>query len=168
MLARHAAALMRRAADAVAAPIPPAEAMELWNDLERWPSFVDGFSRVVEVSGEWPTAGSTLVWQSTPGGRGRVEERVEAYEAAPPGPDIAMQSNPGRIVTHVSDESLTGRQTVTFSPSPDGVRVELALEYELAAGGVLQPVTDLLFIRRALRDSLRRTLARFATEAEPR
>jgi uncharacterized membrane protein len=168
MLARHAAALMRRAADAVAAPIPPAEAMELWNDLERWPSFVDGFSRVVEVSGEWPTAGSTLVWQSTPGGRGRVEERVEAYEAPPPGPDIAMQSNPGRIVTHVSDESLTGRQTVTFSPSPDGVRVELALEYELAAGGVLQPVTDLLFSRRALRDSLRRTLARFATEAEPR
>jgi uncharacterized membrane protein len=159
---------MRRAADAVAAPIPPAEAMELWSDLERWPSFVDGFSRVVEVSGEWPTAGATLVWQSTPGGRGRVEERVEAYEAPPPGPDVAMQSNPGRIVTHVSDESLTGRQTVTFSPSPDGVRVELALEYELAAGGVLQPVTDLLFIRRALRDSLRRTLARFAVEAEPR
>lgn len=159
---------MRRAADATTVPIPPAEALELWADLDRWPSFVDGLSRVVEVTEDWPEAGAELVWESTRGGRGRVAERVEAYEAPPPGPDVAMQSNPGRLVTRVSEEALTGEQTVTFSPEPEGARVDLALDYELTRSGLLQPVTDLLFIRRALRDSLRRTLGRFAAESERR
>ena len=141
---------------------PPDQALELWVDLGRWPSFVDGFASVVEVSPDWPEAGAGLVWRSTAGGRGRVSERVEAYEAPPPAPDAAMQSSPGRLVTRVEEEALTGVQTVTFAPAPEGARIDLALDYELTRGGVLQPVTDLLFIRRALRDSLRRTLRRFA------
>jgi hypothetical protein len=40
------------------------------------------------------------------------------------------------------------------------------LEYELTRYGPLSGVADALFIRRALRDSLRRTLFRFGLEAE--
>ena len=157
---------MGQTGDSVLVGLPPAEAMELWTDLDRWPAFIDGFGRRLEASPEWPERGAGLVLESTPGGRGRVSERVEAYEAPPPGPEVAMQSHPGRLVTRVGDESLTGEQTVSFEPAPEGTRVKLTLEYELAGGGVLQPITDFLFIRRALRDSLMRTLGGFAAEAD--
>ena len=52
------------------------EAEALWYDTSRWPTFVDGFAHVVKKEGDWPAAPSTLVWQSTPAGRGRVLERV--------------------------------------------------------------------------------------------
>ena len=42
----------------------------------------------------------------------------------------------------------------------------MSLEYELTRYGPLGGVADALFIRRALRDSLRRTLYRFTIEAE--
>ena len=63
------------------------------------------------------------------------------------------------------EERLTGTQTVRFAPTEDGSRVELILDYSLTRGGPFSGITDLLFIRRAERDSLRRTLRRFATEA---
>ena len=44
--------------------------------------------------------------------------------------------------------------------------MELTLEYELARGGPFRGLADALFIRRALRDALRRTVRRFAVEAE--
>ena len=50
--------------------------------------------------------------------------------------------------------------------SEGGARVELSLEYTLTRYGPLGAVADAIFIRRALRDSLRRTLTRFAVEAE--
>ena len=51
-------------------------------------------------------------------------------------------------------------------PSGDGSEIELTLEYQLAKYGPLAGVADAIFIRRALRDALRRTLVRFAIEAE--
>jgi hypothetical protein len=42
--------------------------------------------------------------------------------------------------------------------------VALELEYELKGANVFTPLTDALFIRRALRESLRRSLSRFAYE----
>jgi hypothetical protein len=64
----------------------------------------------------------------------------------------------------VEDERLRGTQQVTFEPLSDGVAVTLSLDYQLKSGGPLAPLTDLFFIRRALRDSLKRTLLRFARE----
>ncbi len=143
---------------------PPAEALELWTDPARWPSFVDQLARVVEVGPGWPTQGSAITWESTPDGRGRVSEQVEDYAAPPPGPDVAPQSRAGRLATRVRDKSLTGFQTATFAPVPEGTRILLELDYELTGGGPLRRLTDFLFIRRAVRDSLERTLARFAAE----
>ena len=60
---------------------------------------------------------------------------------------------------------------MSFAPigSPDsgpGVRMTLQLEYVLLDAGPLGAVTDLLFIRRAQADALRRTLYRFGRELE--
>jgi uncharacterized membrane protein len=92
------------------------------------------------------------VWESTPDGRGRVTETVVEHEA-------------DRFSTRVFEEALMGTQTLRVAPAPDGSEVELTLDYELAKWGPLAGVADALFIRRALRDSLRRTLYRFAVEA---
>ena len=145
---------MGRAREIALVPLEPEEAMALWTEVRRWPSFVEGFARVLELDAEWPSTGSTVVWESVPGGRGRVTERVLAHE-------------PGReFETQVFDEELAGTQAVSFRPGDDeGTAVEVELRYELARGGPLRAVTDFLFIRRALTDSLRRTLRRYSVEA---
>jgi Polyketide cyclase / dehydrase and lipid transport len=125
------------------------EAEELWYDPHRWAAWIDGFGHVAKLDGEWPQVGSRLLWDSRPKGRGRVAERVVAYE-----PRAGQR-------LEVEDERLTGAQSVEFEAEGDGVRVSLTLEYTLKERN---PVIDFLFIRRALRDSMRRTLTRFAHE----
>jgi Polyketide cyclase / dehydrase and lipid transport len=134
-------------------PIGPAEALRLWGDVERWPSFVEGFARRLELSPEWPAKGARVVWESSPEGRGRVTETVLEHET-------------DRFSTQVFEEALMGTQTVRVAPAPDGSEIELTLDYELAKYGPLAGVADVIFIRRALRDALRRTLFRFAIEAQ--
>lgn len=143
--------MSRVAANAVV-PGRAADAEELWYDPHRWAAWIDGFGHVVKLEGDWPQAGSRLVWDSPPKGRGRVQERVTAY---------APRS--GQTL-EVEDERLRGTQTVTFEPAADEVRVTLALDYQLKERTFLTPLLDLLFIRRELGDSLRRTLARFGHE----
>ena len=129
-----------------------ADAEALWYDLGRWSAFVDGFGHVDSVQGEWPEVGSRIVWKSRPGGRGRVAERVVRYE-----PRVGQ-------TTRVEDPDITGTQTVTFTPADDGCEIAVELEYELRQRGFGGGVTDLIFVRKAFKDSLRRTLRRFATE----
>jgi hypothetical protein len=133
--------------------LTPEAALTLWKDTERWSTFVEGFAHVIERSGDWPAEGSRVVWESTPEGRGRVTEKV-------------VDSTPGRFATQVFEEALTGTQKLSASEDAQGARLELALEYELSKYGPLSTVADALFIRRALRDALQRTLRRFAVEAE--
>jgi hypothetical protein len=140
-----------RAAIEVSGSVEDAEA--LWYDLQRWPSFVDGFAAVVRAEG-WPDAGGTLVWDSTPAGRGRVVEHVTAR--------VAGEGQ----TAEVEDPRVTGTQTVAFTPLEDGVGVTLSLDYKLKQGGPFRALADLFFIGRAMRDSLRRTLVRFARELE--
>jgi hypothetical protein len=133
--------------------LTPEAALSLWTDTARWPSFVEGFAHVLERSGHWPSEGSRLVWESTPEGRGRVTEKV-------------IEHGPGRFATQVFEEALSGTQKLRASEDADGTTLELALEYELSKYGPLKAVADAIFIRRALRDALERTLRRFAVEAE--
>ena len=144
---------MRSASAEVEVPLTPEAALRLWTDVARWPSFVEGFARVVELDPEWPAQGSRAIWESVPAGRGRVTEKV-------------ADGAPGRFATMVFEDRLAGRQTFRAIESEGGARVELALDYTLTKYGPLGAVADVIFIRRALRDSLRRTIARFAVEAE--
>lgn len=134
--------------------LQPDAAAALWRDPARWSAFVEGFQRIEELGGEWPEPGARVVWNSGPGGRGRVTEKV-------------AENGPTRFATKVYEDRLYGTQSAEFVPDADGgAQVRLSLEYELAGENPLNAVTDLLFIRRALRDALRRTLRRFAIEAE--
>jgi polyketide cyclase/dehydrase/lipid transport protein len=133
--------------------LAPEGALALWTNVDRWATFVEGFARAEERSPDWPAEGSKLVWQSTAGGRGRVTEKV-------------LENSPRHFTTQVYEDAFQGRQTLTLSEDADGTRAELSLDYELTRGGPLRVLADVLFIRRALRDALRRTLRRFAVEAE--
>jgi hypothetical protein len=145
---------MRSAQARAGVALDPAGTVRLWTDLRRWPSFVEGFGHPLEVAPGWPAEGAKLVWESTPGGRGRVTERV-------------VESADARFATQVFEKALAGTQTLTALADPEGgSQVELRLDYELAHPGPLRTLADALFIRRALRDALRRTLRRFAVEAD--
>jgi hypothetical protein len=134
----------------VLVPGTVADAEALWYDRHRWPSWIDDFGRVEKLEGDWPGAGSRLLWESRPRGRGVVNEHVTAHE-------------PGRGQTRdIEDEKLEATQTVFFEPAGDGVRVTLALDYQLKRS--FTPLLVRVFTRRAQRASLRRTLARFARE----
>ncbi len=144
---------MRTAKAQTLVALEPQEARDLWTDPRRWASFVEGFARVREVSGDWPAEGAKLVWESIPAGRGRVTERV-------------VDAGERSFATEVFDDSLHGTQRTQFEPEGDATRVVVELDYELSKYGPLRAVADVIFIRRALRDSLRRTVARFGVEAE--
>jgi hypothetical protein len=133
--------------------LTPPEALALWADVERWPSFVEGFARRLELSPDWPARGARVVWESKPGGRGRVTETV-------------TENEPDRFSTQVFEDALIGTQTLRAVPATGGAEIQLTLDYQLAKYGPLAGVADAIFIRRALRDALRRTLFRFGIEAE--
>ncbi len=145
---------MGRARVALDLAHPPAEVWAMWSDLGRWPSIVDGFARVDKLEGTWPQDGARLLWRSHPGGRGLVVERVVASLA------------PARLQTELEDEKLRGTQALELAPLADGTEAALALDYELKEPPPLAFVVDPLFIRRALGDSLRRTLARLGRELD--
>jgi hypothetical protein len=145
---------LRTAEARIAVKLDPDDAFALWADPVRWPAFVEGFGRLASVDRGWPGPGAKAVWDSIAGGRGRVTEQVTERDGA-------------RLSTQVFEDALAGTQTFAAVPGPDGGSVvQLRLDYDLARGGPLNGVADWLFIRRALRDALRRTLQRFAVEAE--
>ena len=135
-------------------PGPVHQAENCWYDTGRWPVWVDQLARVVEVDGDWPEVGATVIWESGPAGRGRVRERVAAYQP------LSSQT------VEVEDDSITGRQRVTFTPEENGVSVELVLDYSIKKRSPVTWLVDLLFIRRLMAGSLRTTLGRFGTELE--
>jgi hypothetical protein len=128
------------------------EVARLWFDLGRWSSFVDGFGALARNEGDWPHAGTRIVWDSLRNGRGRVVEHVLEYEPQ------ATQ------LVRVEDPALTGTQRVRFHAVDGGCEIALELAYELKRPGFGGVLTDLLFMRRAFGDALRRTLRRFAVE----
>jgi Polyketide cyclase / dehydrase and lipid transport len=144
---------VRRASAVTVVPLPPDDALRLWTDVDRWSSFIEGFARRVSLAGKWPEEGARIVWESNPEGRGRVTETVTANE-------------PDRFSTQVFEERLIGTQTFQVAQADGGSEVALSLDYELTGPGPLRALADAIFIRRALRDALRRTLFRFEIEAE--
>ena len=144
---------MAEVSAAATVPIGPEAATAMWRDPRRWAAFVEGFQRVEDQTPGWPEEGSRVVWVSGPGGRGRVTEKVKS-------------AAPTAFGTLVYEDRLVGTQTFRAAEDGEGSRVEVRLEYELTSRSPLRGLTDLLFIRRALRDALGRTLRRFAVEAE--
>jgi Polyketide cyclase / dehydrase and lipid transport len=128
------------------------EAETCWYDTSAWPSWVDGLDHVEGTTGDWPRAGSSVTWRSGPAGRGRVIERVSGHEP------LAGQT------VEVQDDAISATQSLTFTPVDEGVEIRLSLEYAIKQRNPFTPLVDLLFIRRAMETSLRRTLSSFGAE----
>ncbi len=126
----------------------------LWYDRERWPLFIDGFGSIISAAGEPPLAGSSVLWHSTPAGRGEVRETVIDYR-----PGVGQE-------LEVEDRAINGRQRVGFAAEAGQVSVQLELDYRLKGSSPLRAITDWLFIRRAQSESLQRTLTAFRLELE--
>ena len=139
----------------VAGTVGAAEA--LWYDVDRWPAWVDGFGSLVERRDPWPRTGGEVAWRSGPYGRGSVTERASWFGAGE-----------GQTVDF-EDDRMTGRQSVAFTPaeSGGGTSVTLSFDYAIKQARPGMFIVDLLFIRRAVGDSLRRTLEAFAAELAP-
>jgi hypothetical protein len=140
---------MPRVKAAIELPGRVYDAETCWYDLNRWPGWVDGLARVLEVRGDWPALGSEVVWESYPAGRGTVRERVSTYE-----PRSGQTSE-------IEDDSISGIQRVSFEPLAEGLQLELALEYRLKRRSAVSGLVDILFIRRLMGASLGRTLTGF-------
>jgi hypothetical protein len=125
------------------------EVEQLWYDKTRWPSWIDGFGKIVSLSDEWPQTGARLLWDAPPNTRGRVNERVTHYE-----PRLGH-------TLQWEDAAFTGVRRVTFEPGM--TETKITLEVEPTPKGRLPPARLWLF-RRRLGDSLRRTLQRFSYE----
>jgi len=143
---------MARVVVALSFPGTVHEAESCWYDTAHWPAWVDGLERVLDVAGGWPEPGGSVRWESGPAGRGRVSERVAAYEPLS-----------GQTV-EVEDDAIRGHQHVAFTPAGDSVEVALSLEYEIKRRSIVTPLIDVLFIRRAMERSLRATLTRFGAQ----
>lgn len=143
-----------RARAQIVVPGRISEVEALWFDTSRWPTFIDGFHHVSSVDEGWPAEG-TIVWDSTPDGRGRVVETVESHE-----PRVGHTA-------HVEDPKLSGTQSISFAAlDGDRARVTLELAYKLKDRplGPLTAVVDAVFIRPRQREALARTLVRLARE----
>jgi hypothetical protein len=136
-----------RAVQRFSASVPEAE--RCWYDTSGWARWVDGLDHVVQTAAPWPHAGGSVIWESGPAGRGRVTETVLAYAPAD-----------GQSL-EVSDDAVTGQQTVAFAAVPDGVQVTLQLSYRFNRRSPITPIVDVLFVRRQMTQSLTRTLDRF-------
>jgi Polyketide cyclase / dehydrase and lipid transport len=143
-----------RVAQTFPGTVPAAE--RRWYDTAGWASWMDGLARVLSTSPDWPAAGAVVVWESGPAGRGRVRERVVSYEPLS-----------GQTV-EVHDDSIDGRQSVSFQAVEEGVRVELELDYRIRRRSIVTPLVDRLFVRRPMASSLQTTLARFGARLATR
>ena len=145
---------MGRVRQTVDVPAPAGAAEALWLDTDRWASFVDGFGHLARRSEDWPAMGASVMWDSPPGGRGRVLETVTLRD-----PGLA-------VTTTFEDERVKGEQRAAFAPlAQGGTRVAVEVEYEVKPGNGVPKIVDVLFVRRAMGDALRRTLTRYRAEA---
>ena len=144
---------MARLSESVLVSSSLKETWDFYFDPGRWATWVDGFHAIEESAG-YPEEGGTLVWRSTPAGRGTVRERVLAHSP--------------RTLHRIAfeDPQSAGELESRFAVEGDGTRVTLALEYRIAGGGPLSRLTERLFVRGQVRRSLQRTLLRLKHEAE--
>jgi len=140
-----------------------AEAWDFYFEPQAWPSWVDQFSSVLSIGGDYPAVGSELRWRSVTAGRGEVSEEVLEHEPR------------SRHRISFSDPESEGEMATTFeigagaaAGTPQRTKVGLELSYGLVSGGVFAKVADFLFVRSQMKRSLGRTLQRFKVEVEDR
>ena len=128
------------------------EVEQLWDDPTRWASWIDGFGHVVRLDDDWPQEGARRIWDSPPGGRGRVMETATALPRAARSATLAVE-----------DERVRGVQRVRFESDGDATRGSRST-FDLEPEGARSPPARRWWLRRQFREALRRSLRRFSYE----
>jgi len=146
---------MSRVSESVLIQASLAEVWDFYFEPRGWPAWVDGFASV-ETSDGYPEPGGSLRWRSIPAGRGGVTEHVLEHE-------------PRRLHrVAFRDSEAAGELRSSFAIEGETARVTQELDYRLRRRNPLARLTDRLFIRSQMRDSVRRSLARLKVEIESR
>jgi uncharacterized protein YndB with AHSA1/START domain len=122
---------------------PPEVAFALWTDLDRMSEWIEGITRVTDVSGPPDQAGSTFtVWF----GRMASPTRVLAAE------------RPRRIRSRFGNRMLRGEMEATFEPAAGGT----ALTQRFRTEGLIPAISARVFATGSWRGSFKGELATFA------
>jgi len=144
---------MSRVSESILVAASLAEVWESYFEPRRWPAWVDGFQRVTASDG-YPQTGGSLRWSSIPAGRGEVTEHVLEHE-------------PRRLHrVAFRDPASAGELRASFAIEGQGTVVTQEIDYRLRRRGPFAWLTDRLFIRSQMRQSLRRSLAGLKLEVE--
>ena len=119
----------------------------LWTDLDRWPEWIEGLTKITDVSGPLDQAGTSYVtWF------GGMSGRHEVLEA----------ERPRRIRTRLGSRLLRGVTEATFEPEDGGTRISQTFETE----GLLPAIAARIFSIGSYRGSFRGELDTFKRIAE--
>jgi hypothetical protein len=130
-----------------------AETWDHYFDARTWAAWVDGYGSTIE-SQDYPEPGGTLLWRSTPAGRGEVLERVLGHEPR------------RRHLIEFSDPAMEGELETRFEIEGDGTRVNQRLDYRLLGRGPIARLGGVLFVRGQVRQSVERSLEAFRRTVE--
>ena len=129
----------------IAAPVE--RVFDLWTNPDRWHEWIDGVSRVTDVTGPPGRAGTRYtVWF---GGMRSPSEILEA-------------ERPHRLRTRFGNRLLRGESRVTFEPTATGTR----LTQEFKTEGLIPAIAARVFALGAYRGSFRGELETFGRIAE--
>ena len=144
---------MATVASEVEIAAPAAVVWDFYFEPGGWPSWVDQFGAVASSDG-YPETGGTLRWRSGRAGRGEVTERV-------------LEHQPRRLHrVAFEDPAAEGELATAFEVTESGTRVGQRMTYRLRRAGILVRITDALFVRSQMRDSLARSLVALRAELE--
>ena len=120
---------------------------DLWTDLDRMKEWVQGVTKVTDVTGPMTQAGTRYItWF------GRVQSPSEVLEVEPP----------RRIRTRFGSWVLRGENRATFTPEGDGTRID----EEIETIGWFSEITSRLFALGSYKGSYQGELNDFARLAE--
>lgn len=146
---------MGRASESVLVEAPASAVWDLYFDRTRWRGWVDGFGDVSRWDDRYPETGARIQWDSKPGGRGRVLEEVLIHDPR----------SLHRI--RFEDQTALGFLETEFEPQGQAAcRVTATVEYAVKDAGPLNFITDALFIRRSMAQSIGRSLTRLKRDVE--
>jgi uncharacterized protein YndB with AHSA1/START domain len=126
---------------------PPETVWGLWTDLDRAHEWIEGLTRITDVTGAPGTPGSSYTaWF------GRMRSPTVVLEADPP----------RRLRTRFGSWLLRGEMEATFEPSDGGTR----LTQEFRTEGIVPAISAWVFAHGSYRGSFKGELATFVTLAE--
>ena len=126
---------------------PPEVVFDLWTNLDRLPEWIEGLSRVTDVSGPVDRVGTRYLAHFGP-----VRSPTQVIEA----------ERPRRFGTRFGNWYLRGTNVTTFEPEGTGTRLTQTFETE----GLVPAITARIFASGSYRGSFRGELEAFARLAE--